>query len=253
MIQEDLNNKFKIYPLTVLADNIVWIWVFKDKAIVIDPSIAKPVKAWLKEKQLQLLAILQTHHHEDHIGGTEELISQWPEADVIASKADLNRIPFQTISVKDRDTINVMGYPITILGIPGHTSTHIAFHLRDKTKTSSVLFCGDTLFSGGCGRLLEGTPKDMFLSLKRINMLPSHTKIYCGHEYTEANLKWANSLYPNDLLIKKCLQETIQIRKLGKTTLPSSIEEERKINLFLRAKNIEELAYLRKNKDNWPG
>ena len=251
MIQEHQNNKFKIYPLKVLTDNIVWIWVLNEKAVVVDPSIALPVMTWLEEKRLSLIAILQTHHHEDHIGGTKELLHHWPKAEVIASKADLKRIPFQTISVEDQDELTLNNYPLKVMEIPGHTTSHIAFHLQDPVNQHSVLFCGDTLFSGGCGRLFEGTPKNMFLSINRINKLPAQTQIYCGHEYTESNLKWANNLCPEDSAIKKRLKEVVEERKLGKISLPTTLEEERKINLFIRAKTIKEFSYLREHKDNW--
>ena len=246
-------SNFIIYPLPVLTDNIVWIWVFKDKAIAIDPSISQPVQTWIKSRNLNLQAILQTHHHEDHIGGTRGLIETWPTAEVIASKADIERIPFQTISVKDGDQLNINGFTMRILEIPGHTSTHIAFHLSDSNKKESVLFCGDTLFSGGCGRLFEGSPEDMFNSLSRINLLPSKTKLYCGHEYTENNLRWAKALLPDDLEITLKLEEVIKKRKEGITSLPSSLQEERNINLFLRAKDIKEFSHLRNHKDNWVG
>tara|TARA_Y100001968_G_scaffold163862_1_gene149912 strand:- start:530 stop:1291 length:762 start_codon:yes stop_codon:yes gene_type:complete len=253
MIQVDQNNKFRIYPVNVLKDNIVWIWVFNNEAVVVDPSISQPIKNWLKEKKLNLLAILQTHHHDDHTGGTKELIRQWPKAEVIASKADINRIPFQTISVKDKDELMINGYQITVIEIPGHTKFHIAFHLKNRNNKQSVLFCGDTLFAGGCGRLLEGTAENMFLSLKRLNALPPETEIYCGHEYTEANLRWAESLFPNNFAIKKRLELIIKQRKLRITTLPSTLEEERKTNLFIRARDIDEFSYLRHHKDNWSG
>ena len=246
-------NDFIICPLPVLKDNIVWIWVFKDQAIAIDPSITGPVKKWIKSRNLSLQAILQTHHHDDHIGGTKGLLENWPNADVIASKSDKNRIPFQTISVKDKDEFIINGVSMKIIEIPGHTKTHIAFYLADHEKNKHALFCGDTLFSAGCGRLFEGSEEEMFTSLKLINSLPSATKIYSGHEYTENNLRWAQSLLPKNLHINIKLQEVIEKRKQGITTLPSSLKEERKINLFLQAENIKEFSFLRNHKDNWVG
>jgi len=140
-----------------------------------------------------------------------------------------------------------------IIEIPGHTKTHIAFYLADHEKNKHALFCGDTLFSAGCGRLFEGSEEEMFTSLKLINSLPSATKIYSGHEYTENNLRWAQSLLPKNLHINIKLQEVIEKRKQGITTLPSSLKEERKINLFLQAENIKEFSFLRNHKDNWVG
>ena len=254
MTEEEQNN-FNIYPIPVLEDNIIWIWVLGEHAVVIDPSISKPVKAWLKDKGLSLKAILQTHHHEDHIGGTKALLKDWPSAEVIASKKDLTRIPFQTISVVDGTMFSIMGYPIKVLDIPGHTNAHIAFYLSEKDEKLKhhALFCGDTLFGGGCGRLFEGTSTEMYHSLNRIKALPLETQIFCAHEYTEANLRWANSLYPNNVPIQERLQKVIRKRERGLQSLPSNLLEETKTNLFLRAKNINEFTFLRKHKDNWLG
>ena len=246
-------NKFRIHSVPVLEDNIVWIWVEGKHAVVIDPSISEPVKAWLEKNNLSLKAVLQTHHHNDHIGGTESLLSHWPKAKVIASKSDLSRIPFQTISVNDNDEFFLMGYKIKVLEVKGHTKAHISFFLQDNLKGTKkpALFSGDTLFSGGCGRILEGTPKEMYISLRRLNLLPSETQIFCGHEYTENNLRWANFICPEDIQIKLRLKEIIEKRKLGICSLPSSISIERKTNLFIRSKDINEFTYLREHKDNW--
>ena len=253
MFQEEKQNSFIIHPLQVMTDNIVWIWTSGNKAVVIDPSKTKPVKEWLISRKMNLEAILQTHHHEDHIGGTKGLIDLWPTAKIIASKYDKKRIPLQTISVKDGEDLILMNFQIKILEIPGHTNTHIAFYLNSKEEAMKkpALFCGDTLFAGGCGRIFEGTSKIMYRSLQKINSLPLETQIYCGHEYTELNLKWAYSLYPNSITIRNKLQEVIEKRKNGIITLPTNLLEERKINLFLRAKSVEEFTYLRKHKDNW--
>lgn len=254
MTQEDQNN-FIINPLPVLKDNIIWIWIIGKQAVVIDPSISKPVIAWLKAKNLNLKAILQTHHHEDHIGGTKALLNEWPSAEVIASKNDLTRIPFQTISVTDGTIFSLMGCLIEVLDIPGHTNAHIAFYLREEGEKvkKPVLFCGDTLFGGGCGRIFEGSMEDMYKSLNRIKSLPSGTNIFCAHEYTESNLRWAYSLYPGDILIKARLQEVIKKREKGLQSLPISLAEEKMTNLFLRAESIKEFSFLRKHKDNWAG
>ena len=244
-------SKFTILPITVLQDNIVWVWVHNCNAVVVDPSISNPVKEWLLNKNLSLKAILQTHHHEDHIGGTQELIQRWPNAQVIASKKELKRIPFQTFSVGNNDTFHLLDSEIKVIEVHGHTNNHIAFYVSKENTKYNILFPGDTLFGGGCGRLLEGTPFQMFKSLNKLNALPGNTKIYPAHEYTENNLKWALSLKFNDIFISERLKLVQSKRQRGLPSLPSTISEERKTNLFLRAKNVEELTMLRRHKDNW--
>ena len=247
---------FIIHAIEVLKDNIIWIWQEGNEVVVIDPAISKPIKEWIKKNNLKLNAVLQTHHHSDHIGGTRDLLGTWPSASVIASKKDIHRIPFQTHSVSDQDQLLIMGHPINVIEVPGHTSNHIAYFLSNPPGCKNkdpVLFCGDTLFGGGCGRLFEGTPKQMFNSLGKLKLLPLETKIYCAHEYTEDNLRWANKLFPKDLSIETRLKDISKKRSNNILSLPSSLEDEMKTNLFLRAKNIYEFTKLRRDKDHWNG
>ena len=244
-------SEFTIHPITVLQDNIVWVWVHNCNAVVVDPSISDPVEKWLLEKELSLKAILQTHHHDDHIGGTQKLIRRWPDAKVIASKKELVRIPFQTFSVDDNDIFHLMDSEIKVIEVHGHTNNHIAFYVTNKNAKYNISFPGDTVFGGGCGRLLEGTPSQMFESLYKLNSLPENTKIYSAHEYTENNLKWALTLESNNISILERLKRVQIKRQKGISSLPSTISEERKTNLFLRAKNVEEFTMLRRHKDSW--
>ena len=244
-------SEFTIHPITVLQDNIVWVWVHNCNAVVVDPSISGPVNKWLLNNNLSLKAILQTHHHEDHIGGTQDLIRRWPDAKVIASKNELKRIPFQTFSVQDNDIFYLLNSKIQVIEVNGHTNNHLAFYISKDNTKYNILFPGDTIFGGGCGRLLEGSPAQMFESLNKLNSLPENTKIYSAHEYTESNLEWALSLKPNEISIIERLKDVQSKRQKGLPSLPSTISEERKTNLFLRARNIEELKRLRIHKDNW--
>ena len=244
-------SEFTIYPITVLQDNIVWVWVHNCNAVVIDPSISAPVEKWLLGKGLSLKAILQTHHHDDHIGGTQKLIKRWPDAKVVASKKELKRIPFQTFSVDDNDIFYLMESKIKVIEVHGHTNNHIAFYISKINAKYNILFPGDTLFGGGCGRLLEGTPSQMYESLYKLNSLPENTKIYAAHEYTESNLKWALTFEPENLSILERLKFIQKKRQKGMSSLPSTLSEERKTNLFLRAENIEKFTMLRRHKDSW--
>ncbi len=244
-------SEFTIYPITVLQDNIVWVWVHNCNAVVVDPSISGPVEKWLLEKNLELKAILQTHHHDDHIGGTQKLIKRWPEAKVVASKKELTRIPFQTFSVNNNDIFHLMDSEIKVIEVHGHTNNHIAFYISKENSKHNILFPGDTLFGGGCGRLIEGTPSQMFESLYKLNSLPKNTKIYSAHEYTESNLKWALTIEPKNNSILKRLKLIKNKRQKGMSSLPSTLSEERETNLFLRAENVEEFTMLRRHKDIW--
>ena len=245
-----------IHPVAVLNDNIVWILVHGDQAVVIDPAVSDPIVDWLERRGLELVAVLQTHHHSDHIGGTLGLLQRWSSAEVIAAAEDQERIPFQTLSVRDGDEIELLGRPIRVLDVRAHTRAHIAYWLPQReisTSLTSVLFCGDTLFSGGCGRLFEGTPADMHRALQKLGSLPPETLVCCAHEYTEGNLRWAAQQEPEDALIRKRLIEVQAKRRSGSLSLPSSIAEEWRSNLFLRATSSEELGRLRQHKDSWKG
>ena len=244
----EFNKAKNIIGLRVLKDNVIWLWEKDKSVVVIDPSVHEPVAKYINVNNLQLKAILQTHHHPDHIGGTKYLMERWPDVKVIASSKEKKRIPFQNISVKDGETINILGEEVKIIEVLGHTSSHIAFYLDGENP---VIFIGDTLFSGGCGRIFEGTFQQMYSSLERIKALPKNTLIYCAHEYTKANLLWALNLKPNDQEIKNKLSQVEKKLSFNELTIPFLLHEEMKINLFLRAKNLEEFTFLRVNKDLW--
>ena len=150
----EFNKEHKIIGIRVLRDNVIWLWVKNRSAVVIDPALSQPVKEYLKTNNLNLEAILQTHHHSDHIGGTRELIKEWPNVKVIASFKEKDRIPFQNSSVKDGDILKLLDEEVKVIEVIGHTRSHIAFYFNNKVP---ILFVGDTLFSAGCGRIFEGT------------------------------------------------------------------------------------------------
>ena len=242
-----------LHALPVLQDNIVWIWERDGKAVVVDPAVAEPVQSWLEQRNLSLVAVLQTHHHSDHIGGTPALLERWPAAEVIAAASDRQRIPFQTISVGDGDAVPLLGRQVQVMDVAAHTATHIAFLLPEgeDLDLGPVLFCGDTLFSAGCGRLMEGTPADMHRAMQRLAGLPDRTQVCCAHEYTESNLRWALHHRPGNEAIASRYRDVVALRRRGDLSLPSSIGAERRINLFLMAESAEQLAELRHHKDHW--
>ena len=242
-----------LHALPVLQDNVIWIWVRGAEAVVIDPAVAPPVQAWLEERQLSLAAVLQTHHHADHIGGTPELLQRWPAAKVIASADDRERIPFQTMSVRGGDHVTVLGETVEVLDVAAHTRAHIAFFLPNPegAEIGPLLFCGDTLFSGGCGRLFEGSAEQMHQALQKLAELPEATQVCCAHEYTEANLQWAVAQQPNNTVLVERYREVRSLRAKGELSLPSSIGVERRTNLFMQASSATELGVLRSHKDQW--
>jgi len=243
----ELPKALQVSLIPVLSDNYVFLIERGQQAAVVDPAVAWPVIAALDAKGLELTAILQTHHHSDHIGGTPGLLERWPQARVIASAADCLRIPMQTVGVEGGDHVPLLGEDVQVLDVPGHTRAHIAFLLPE----SGHLFCGDTLFAGGCGRLFEGTAEQMYGSLQVLAALPAETQVWCAHEYTASNLAWAADQQPEDKAVAARLAEVLDRRHQGLPTIPSSIGLERATNLFVRAPNPGALAELRQSKDHW--
>ena len=231
-----------------LQDNYSYLIVdnTNNTACVIDPGEAKPIIDYIEKKEINLKFILNTHHHGDHVNGNLEIKKKF-NSKVIGYKGDKERIPGIDFLVDDNQIWEEDRFKAKIYHIPGHTSGHIAFHFFNQKK----IFTGDTLFSLGCGRIFEGTYKQMYSSLERIKSLPKNTLIYCAHEYTKSNLLWALNLKPKDQDIKNKLSEVEKKLSLNELTIPFSLDEELKINLFLRAKNLKEFTFLRANKDFW--
>jgi len=225
-----------------LRDNFAYLVSSGDgtECVVIDPSEAEPVERALEQHGLSLAAILNTHHHHDHVGGNSELKLNRRGLDVFGHASDRGRIPEQTRFLEHGERFEVVGLEFSILHIPGHTTGAIAY------VAEGVAFTGDTLFVAGCGRLFEGTPGDMFESLNRkLGSLPDETKIYCGHEYTVNNLQFAASLEPNNQSIAQKLELVTARRRRGEPSVPSTLADERATNPFMRTDSPELRASLR--------
>jgi hydroxyacylglutathione hydrolase len=221
-----------LIPLPAFQDNYLWLLHDGQRALVVDPGDAGPVQAFLAANGLQLDAILVTHHHPDHIGGVDALRDA-TGARVYGPARERIPEPFQRLS--EGDAIEVLGLRFEILDVPGHTAGHIAYYCPAWHDTPLV-FCGDTLFSGGCGRLFEGTAAQMFDSLSKLAALPGDTRVCCTHEYTLGNLKFATAVEPGNTKLSDYRQQCELMRLNGKPTLPSSIALEQAINPFLRTR-----------------
>jgi hydroxyacylglutathione hydrolase len=226
-----------VIAVPAFKDNYIWLVINSENnfSIVIDPGDANPVLKALKEYQLKIAAILITHHHNDHSGGIKEITQQYTVPVFGSTNEEVAGV---THSVQDKDSVvlSEIGLNFQVLSIPGHTRGHIAYYGHD------MLFCGDTLFTGGCGRLFEGTAEQMYLSLMKLAALPDQTKIYCGHEYTEANLRFAKVVEPNNISLLKRIEATQKLRAQNLPTVPSILLEEKQTNPFLRCEVAEVIA-----------
>jgi hydroxyacylglutathione hydrolase len=220
-----------LLALPAFNDNYIWLLHDGRDAIVVDPGDSAPVIAALAKMKLSLAGILVTHHHGDHVGGVDEL-RPWLEGEVFGPA--LENIPKPYRALNDGDRISVMGASFQVIDVPGHTAGHIAYFLAGSATAAPILFCGDTLFSGGCGRLFEGTPAQMHQSLSRLAALPGNSRVCCAHEYTLANLKFAGAVEPHNDDLKAYTAWCQSQRAAGLFTLPSSVEQEIKVNPFLR-------------------
>jgi hydroxyacylglutathione hydrolase len=219
----------KIIQIPLLRDNYGYLVVCPktNAAAIIDPSEAEPVRQRVEQEKVALVAIANTHHHRDHTGGNEGLLAH-QELKVYGHQSDKSRIPGLTDGIDEGDEIQVGELRGKVLFIPGHTTGHVAYLFANN------LFCGDTLFTAGCGRLFEGTPEQMQASLKKLMTLPDDTKVYCGHEYTENNLRFAMTLEPKNHKLASRFDRVQSLRARGVSTVPSTMEEEKQTNPFLR-------------------
>jgi hydroxyacylglutathione hydrolase len=222
--------------LPAFTDNYIWMFHDGRQAVVVDPGEAAPVLAALDANRLTLAAILVTHHHGDHVGGIEDLRSRLTGPVYGPAR---ERIPAPYTALVDGDSVRLLGAQFQVIDVPGHTGGHIAYFSPASAGRSPLLFCGDTLFSGGCGRLFEGTPQQMHDSLTRLAALPGDTRVCCAHEYTLSNLKFARVVEPSSRALIDYQDWCLGQRASGLPTLPSTIERERRINPFLRCAQPE--------------
>jgi hydroxyacylglutathione hydrolase len=217
----------EIVPLSAFKDNYIWTLRAGKYAAVVDPGEARPVKDYLLREGLTLVAILATHHHPDHVGGIAELV-EMKKVPVFGPRGE--PIPALTHPLGENDRVGIpeLAAEFSVLDIPGHTRAHVAYY------GLGCLFCGDTLFACGCGRVFEGTAEQMLASLSKLAALPDETKVYCGHEYTLANIKFARAVEPGNSVLAAREERAAKLRAAGRPTLPSTLGEERATNPFLR-------------------
>jgi len=243
-----LKNNMRIEIIPCLRDNFSYLIIDESNktACVVDPSEATPIINFLKNKNINLKYILNTHHHFDHIGGNKELKKRFGSI-VLGFKEDSYRIPEIDILLEDNQIWKAENFTAKIIHIPGHTTGHICFHFFQN----KLVFTGDTLFSLGCGKIFEGSYSDMFESLKKIKYLPEETKVYCGHEYTLNNSKFCLKFDPDNLNLKKKVDDIKKKIKNGLPSVPSTIKDELECNIFLRANDLKSFSKLRDLKDNF--
>ena len=249
-----------LISIPAFQDNYIWVLVDDaHRCIIVDPGESTPVLHAIKENGWQPEAILLTHHHNDHVGGVPELCAHFPHL-VVYGPAEAQDKGITHV-VEEGENILIREWEFSVFATPGHTLGHLCFYSKP------YLFCGDTLFSGGCGRLFEGTPAQMYQSLQKINALPDDTVICCAHEYTLGNMKFAVSLLPEDRAIQDYYHKVKELRAKNQNTLPVILKNERQINLFLRTDDIDliskinqetnlqqpeqRFAWLRSKKDNF--
>ena len=228
----DMQHNLQIIPIPAFKDNYIWLLHNGNEAIIVDPGDATPVLETLTRLSLRLHSILITHHHHDHIGGVTKLIEKYPDVKVYAPR--LERYDFKHTAVAEPELIDIAAFNIKfkVIDLPGHTQGHIAYYAEYNAQ--DILFCGDTLFGAGCGRLFEGTPAQMFNSLQKLAVLPQFTQVYCTHEYTMHNINFALTLEPDNQALIKRHETTLALRSLQQPSLPSTIALELATNPFLR-------------------
>lgn len=239
----------EIVRVPVLSDNYAWL-IHDDasgETVAVDPGEAAPVQAAAAQRGWRIDQVWTTHWHPDHVGGNEAL--RTAGARITGPAREAAKIPTLDAAVDEGDVVHIGGAVAQVLHVPGHTAGHIAFHLADD----QAIFTGDTLFALGCGRLFEGTPAEMFANMQRYAALPDATRVYCGHEYTQSNGRFALSVEPDNAALIERMRAVDAARAAGEATVPTTIGLERATNPFLRARDTDEFAKLRAGKDNFKG
>ena len=227
-------------PLLAFSDNYIWIYEEHEKIIIVDPGEAQPVLNYLNAQRLYPDAILLTHKHEDHVGGVKGIVEEYPEL-AVYGPSEVSHIA--NYIIKDGDTFERLGQTVRVFKTAGHTEEHVSFLVND------LLFCGDALFSAGCGRVFTGDYKAQYDALQRFKELPDEVKVYAGHEYTLTNLQFAQTVMPHSTAIVNELERVKDLDNKGISTLPSTIGHEKEINPFLRAETLEKFIELREKRD----
>lgn len=248
-------SNWSVYGIPAFQDNYLWAIVHEPSkaCMVVDPGCAKSVQAFMDAKGYHLAGILVTHHHMDHVGGIDALL-RLTGKDIPVYGPATGRVPQVNRPVREGDTVDVHCLVARVLEVPGHTSDHLAYviELKETMNSDAVwMFPGDTLFSGGCGRLFEGTAEQMHSSLAKLNQFPAQTQVFCAHEYTESNLRFSRAFAPESESVAHRELEIKAIRSEGLSTIPTTLATERLSNLFLNASNAEELKSIRTAKDNF--
>lgn len=235
----------ELIRIPALSDNYIWLLSNENsECVIVDPSQAKPVIEILSQRSLTPIAILLTHHHDDHVGGVAELVKKYPNIDVFGPQETQSKGAENIIH--NQEHIIISSFTFNVIGTPGHTLGHVAYYCEP------YLFCGDTLFSAGCGRIFEGTPEQMYQSIQKIAALPDDTLICCAHEYTQSNLKFAHHIWPENTQISQYQEEVAAKRNKNQPTVPTTLKTERKVNIFLQCDNAQLQRKLNINQANPP-
>ncbi|XJS10853.1 hydroxyacylglutathione hydrolase [Aerococcaceae bacterium WGS1372] len=232
----------KIIPIKAFSDNYIWLIQEGSQAVVVDPGESQKVLAYLKDNDLTLTTLLLTHNHDDHVAGVKDLLEVYPDVTVYGPQetAELsNQI------VADGDRFELMGESVQIVKSEGHTRGHISYIM------GNMLFCGDALFSAGCGRVFTGDYQAQYDALQTFKALDDNVVVYAAHEYTQTNLRFALSVEPNNVILQEALAEVGKMLEAGKPSLPTTIGREKKINLFLQAEDLGEFIELRQGRDQF--